>query len=119
MGPFSRLKVWQAAHELVMDVYRTSRTFPANERFGLTMQVRRSASSVAANIAEGSRSRHRADFARILNIADRETSETTYHLFLARQLGYLDRPAADRLLARADIVARMLNGLYRRVSSGS
>jgi len=70
MQPFTELKVWQRSHALVLEIYRLSRDFPAEERLGLTTQLRRAAISVPTNIAEGSRRQHAPDFARFLNIAE-------------------------------------------------
>jgi four helix bundle protein len=119
MQPFTELKVWQRAHELALAVYRASRSFPGDERFGLTAQLRRAAGAVGANIAEGSKARHRADYARILNIAEKEAAETENHLLLARDLGYLSDGLAARLLADADALGRMLNALRSRVEAAA
>jgi four helix bundle protein len=114
MQHFSKLHVWKRAHALVLAIYRETRTFPIDERFGLTAQLRRAASSVPANIAEGSKRRSDADFARFVNIAEGSLGEAEYHLILARDLGYLD---PSELLEEVDEVGRMLNGLRERLSS--
>ena len=115
MQPFEQMRVWQKAFETALEVYRATRHFPADERFGLTLQVRRSVASISANIAEGSMAEHRGDFGRSLNIAEKEAAETTSHLLLARGLEYLDAAAADGLLERLDHVRRMLSALRKRV----
>ena len=107
--------VWKAAHELTLRVYAATRGFPRDERFGLSAQLRRSSASIAANIAEGSKAATSADFARILNIAEKEAAETGYHVILARDLGYLPPNAADELLERTDHLSRMLNRLRTRL----
>jgi four helix bundle protein len=113
MQPFQELRVWIAAHGLTLEVYCVTRTFPADERFGLTSQLRRSAASVAANIAEGSAAAHPADFARVLNVAEKEAAETAYHLLLARDLGYLREADWASLIEKLGSLRRMLQ-VFRR-----
>ncbi|HEX6837928.1 MAG TPA: four helix bundle protein, partial [Polyangia bacterium] len=89
MQDFRDLKVWQRAHELTLAIYRATATFPSEERFGLTSQMRRSAASVPANIAEGRCRGSDADFGRFLRVALGSAAETEYHLILAGDLGLL------------------------------
>ena len=84
MQRFTDLKVWQRSHALVLAIYRATMSFPADERFGITSQLRRAAVSVPSNIAEGSKRQGRLDYARFLNIAEGSLSETQYLLMLAR-----------------------------------
>ena len=83
MRDFRELKVWQKAHRFVLDLYRHTQGFPAEERFGLTVQLRRAAVSVASNIAEGCGREGERDFARFLSIAGGSASEVEYQLLLA------------------------------------
>jgi four helix bundle protein len=115
MQRFTDLKVWQRSHALVLAIYRTTASFPSDERFGLTSQLRRAAASVPTNIAEGSKRQGRLDYARFLNIAEGSLSETQYLLMLARDLSYLSPDVATSLLGEADEVARMLHALRVRV----
>jgi four helix bundle protein len=111
---FHDLLVWQKAHAFVLSVYRFSAKFPADERFGLTTQIRRAAVSVPANIAEGFKRRGRSDKARVMNIAEASLEETRYYLLLARDLSYGD----DRSLAeQAEEVARLLASYIRTILS--
>ena len=87
---FEELVVWQKAHQLVLAVYRLSRTFPRSETYGLSSQFRRASVSIAANIAEGFRKRGKADKLRFLNIAQGSLEESRYYLILTRDLGYGD-----------------------------
>jgi len=87
---FKDLVVWQKAHQLVLSIYRITRNFPTDEMYGLTSQVRRSSSSVAANIAEAFKKRSAPDKLRILNIAQGSLSETEYHILLASDLDYVE-----------------------------
>jgi len=112
---FTDLRVWQEAHRLVLDVYGTTKRFPADERFGLTSQMRRSVVSVPANIAEGARRKYPAEYARILNIGEGSLAETEYFIMLARDLRYLSEPDSYRQLDQVGSVGRMLDALRRRV----
>ncbi len=87
---FQDLIVWQKAHQFVLLVYRYSESFPKNELYGLTSQLRRSAVSIPANIAEGFKKRTKPDKARYLNIAQGSLEESRYYLILAKDLDYGD-----------------------------
>jgi four helix bundle protein len=104
---FRELIVWQKAHQLVLAVYRFTKEFPADERFGLTSQLRRAAVSVPANIAEGFPKRSASDKTRFFNIAQGSLEEVHYYLILATDLGYGD---SFPLLAMYEEVGRLLNG---------
>ncbi len=86
---FRKLIVWKRAHAMTLAIYKISGKFPRHELFGLTNQVRRSAASVAANIAEGYALGSAANYLRHLNIAVGSLAETEYHLELAHVLEYL------------------------------
>lgn len=115
MQRFTDLKVWQRSHALVLALYRATASFPADERFGITSQLRRAAVSVPTNIAEGSKRQGRLDYARFLNIAEGSLGETQYLLMLARDLDYLPQDVATSLLSEADEIARMLHALRVKV----
>jgi four helix bundle protein len=83
---FQDLLVWQKAHRLVLEVYRPTKTFPRDEQYGLTSQMRRAAVSIPANIAEGFKRKGRADKGRFINTAQASLEETRYYLILARDL---------------------------------
>src|SRR2546423_8046075 len=97
MNSHERLEAWQAAHQLVLLLYRTTRSFPAEERYGLTSQIRRAAFSVAANIAEGAAKRGRREFRRYLDIALGSVTELEVALRLARDRRYLTHQAWEQL----------------------
>jgi four helix bundle protein len=113
MRDFHELKVWQKAHRCALEIYRKTQSFPAEERFGLTIQLRRAAVSVASNIAEGCGRDGERDFARFLSIAAGSASEVEYQLLLARDLGYLTDEIHGQLDARINEVKRMLNSFIR------
>jgi len=116
MRDFKQLKVWQKAHRLVLNVYRHTRGFPLDERFGLTAHLLRSAVSVPSNIAEGCGREGDKDLARFLSIAAGSASETEYQLLLARDLGFLDPEQHQDLDALINEVKRMLNAFIQRLS---
>ena len=115
MKDFKELKVWTKAHEMTMGVYQQTRCFPKEELYGLTSQLRRSAASIGANIAEGSGRRSDGEFARFLQIARGSASELEYHLLLARDLRLLQEDAFHRLDTQVTEVQRMLTSLVQRV----
>ncbi len=116
MKSFRDLKVWQKAHHMVLDVYEMTRTFPREERYGLTQQMRRAASSVPTNIVEGFKRRSDKEFAYFLNLADASLEETKYHVMLARDLGYLKEVEHGAVSALCDEVGRMLYGFQKVLS---
>jgi len=107
------LMVWAAAVALVEDVYRRTASFPRREIFGLTSQIRRSAVSVASNIAEGSARKTRAEFVHFLHIARGSVAELETQVEIAYRLSFLVRSA--RLDDEIDKVGRMLTALIRRL----
>jgi four helix bundle protein len=115
MQRYGDLKVWQRAHQLVLRVYTLTTSFPANERFGLTAQLRRAVVSVPTNIAEGSRRVGGADYARFLNIAEGSLGETDYLLLLAHDLRFVADDPVVALRAEVDEIARMLYALRIKV----
>ena len=115
MQDFRDLKVWQKAHEAVLQIYRATQSFPDTERYGLTSQIRRAAVSVPANIAEGSVRSSDADFARFLHIAIGSASEVDYYLLLARYLGHLPATSYETADQQLQEITRMLNGLLARL----
>jgi four helix bundle protein len=108
LGDYRKVAVWARAHRLTLDVYRATREFPKNELYGLTSQLRRAASSVPANIAEGCGRNSDAELARFLVIALGSMTELDYHLLLAHDLGYLPTPDYDRLAAETQECSKML-----------
>ena len=113
MFNFEKLDVWQRANELADLVYKVTRTFPDDERFGLTNQMRRAAVSVSSNIAEGSARSSRNDNARFLEIATGSLFEVVAQSFISRRQGFLNEPDFKTLYTTADELGRMLSGLRR------
>ena len=105
---FRQLRVWGKAHDLTLEVYRRTTCFPAEERFGLTRQMRRSAFSIGSNLAEGCGRDTNADFRRFVLIAMGSASELEYQLLLAHDLGYLDSSAHRPMTTAVTEIKRML-----------
>ena len=114
---FEDLKVWQKSHELVLEVYKVTQRFSNEEKFGLTSQIRRSAVSVAANIAEGSKRQHLKEYIQALYIAQGSLSETNYYLLLARDLKYLTNVKSQELFDRSEEIGKMLSGLINSLKN--
>jgi four helix bundle protein len=115
MQDFRRLRVWQGAHRTALLVYRITAGFPRSESFGITSQLRRSAASIGANVAEGCGRASDADTCRFLQIALGSACETLNHLLLARDLGLLDAGDFARVEAELLPVRRMLTRLIQRL----
>jgi four helix bundle protein len=111
MEDFKDLRVWEKAYELTLSVYRKTHEFPKEEMYGLTSQLRRAASSVGANIAEGCGRR------RFLQIARGSANEVEYHLLLARDLQFLSGDDFKDLEAAVLEIQRMLASLVQRLSA--
>lgn len=117
MKDFRDLVVWQKSHQLTLEIYRVTKEFPSEERFGLTSQLRRSAASIAANIAEGCGRGSDADLGRFLQMAMGSASETEYHLLLAHDLGYLQANQADLLTSNTQEAKRMLASFLQKLKA--
>ena len=115
MQDFQELQVWQKSHQLALQIYRVTRIFPREELYGLTSQIRRCASSIGANTAEGCCRQSSADFARFLQIACGSAGELECHTLLARDLEMLKTDTANELLKSIREIKRMLTGLINRV----
>jgi four helix bundle protein len=101
---------------MVIEVYRISREFPPDERFGLVSQLRRSAASIPANIAEGSGRNSDREFSRFLTIATGSASETEYHILLAHDLKFIRDKDFAELDRRINEIKRMLCGFMKKLT---
>lgn len=112
---YKDLIAWQKAMDLVVVIYQATTSFPADERFGLTIQTRRAAVSVPSNIAEGQGRGPGQDFVRFLSIARGSLQEVDTQLVLAVRLGFLKQSAYDPLSNLLVEVAKLINGLIRSI----
>ena len=117
MQSFRSLRVWEKAHKLTLDVYSSSKTFPREEIYGLTSQMRRSSASIGMNIAEGCCRKGNLEMARFLQIAMGSASELEYQLLLAHDLDYLRNPGYEGLATQVVEVKRMLSSLMQKVKA--
>ena len=115
MRNYKDLLVWEKSHRLTLAIYKETNAFPKEERFGLTSQVRRASSSIAANLAEGCGRRSDGEMARFVQIAMGSGAELSYHLLLCHDLGMLEAGEFTRLASDLDEVMRMLSALSGRV----
>src|SRR5438093_9200170 len=114
MRDFRQLKVWQKSHQLTLTAYKATTKFPKNELYGLTSQIRSSA-SVSANIAEGCGRRGDAELARFLQIAMGSASELEYHLLLAKDLELIADLDYRQLATAVTDVKRMLGSFLGKL----
>lgn len=108
MKDFRELKVWRKAHQLALAVYKATATFPREELYGLTSQIRRASVSISSNIAEGCGRGGDAELARFFQIAMGSASELEYHLLLAHDLSLLSGNVYEQLANDVTKVKRML-----------
>ena len=115
VSDFTRLRVWEKAHNLALDVYQISGELPKSESYGLQTQMRRAAVSIPTNLAEGSGRSTNRDFARFVSNAIGSASELDYHLLLALDLGYIDQDSAELAKTKVAEIRRMLSALRRNL----
>ena len=115
MRNYEDLHVWRKAHVLTLAVYKATRDFPNEERFGLTSQIRRSCASIGANLAEGCGRRSDGEMARFVHIAMGSGAELSYHLRLARDLDLLSGASSEHLRSDLNEVMRMLSSLSQKL----
>lgn len=116
MRDHRKLEVFQLADSLTLSIYAVTRRFPEDERYGLTSQLRRAAVSIGANIVEGCSRSTKPDYVRFLGLAYSSAREVEYELSIARRLGYLDAPAAEKVELLALRTCRGLHGLIRALN---
>ncbi len=113
---FRELEVWKQSMDLAEEIYRITRSFPKEEMFGLTGQMRRSALSIPSNIAEGNGRMHTKEYVRFLHIALGSLLELITQIELARRLQYISPEAYRKLTIRCDGINKMLSSMIRALS---
>jgi four helix bundle protein len=111
------LIVWQRSIELVSEIYLSTQSFPTNERFGLTAQIRRAAVSIPSNIAEGQGRCTTGEFRQFLVHARGSLLEVETQIFIATNLGYLNQSQIGALFKRVSEIGRILNGLIKSLKN--
>lgn len=119
MRNFKELIVWQKAHKLTLAIYKITATFPREEMYGLTSQMRRSSSSIPTNIAEGCGRISDADFARFLSIAMGSASELQYQLLLVNDLNFISQENYERLETEVTEIKKMLTSFIKKLKAES
>ncbi|MDH3943102.1 MAG: four helix bundle protein [Anaerolineae bacterium] len=119
MKDFKKLKVWEKAHTLTLEIYRATGSFPKEELYGLTSQIRRASSSIPANIAEGYGRDSDAELRRFLNISSGSATELEYHLLLAKDLEFLPASLHQNINNELMEIQKMLAGLLRKIKVGN
>jgi four helix bundle protein len=117
MFNFEKLDVWQKAIDFADLIYNETRKFPAEERFGLTNQLRRAAVSISSNIAEGASRSSKTDFARFTEIAAGSVFEAVSQAFIARRQSFLNEQQFRGIYGNAEELSRMLSGLRKSLLS--
>ena len=115
MESYRELKVWEQAMNLAVACYETTKTFPREELFGMASQIRRSASSIPANIAEGWGRQSTGDYIKFLRVAQGSLKELETHLILSHRVGLLDADTIQKLDSRTTEIGKMLAALIRSV----
>jgi four helix bundle protein len=117
MQDYRKLIVWKKSHLLAVDVYKATNTFPRNEQFTLTSQIRRACVSIPANIAEGCGRSSSTELVRFLQIASGSVHELEYHLLLAKELKYLNAEKYDKIDGQVGEIKRMLSALINKIKT--
>lgn len=113
---FKDILAWQKAHEFVIKVYKTTKTFPEWERYGLCSQFQRAAVSMPANIAEDYKRLGTADKLHFMNIAQGSLEECRYYVLLTKDIGYINQHTHDVLNADIEEVSKLLNGYCKGIT---
>ncbi len=116
MRDYKKMTVWQKSYALGIEVYTTTKTFPKEESYGLTSQLRRAAISVPSNIAEGSRRSTEKDFRSFLFTAFGSGAELEVQILFAKDLGYISEKEAARILTELEEIMKMLNSFIQTLS---
>ena len=112
---FENIIAWQKAHEFTLLVYKISRNFPADEKFGLTSQFRRAAVSIEANIAEGYKKLSKTDKLRFMNIAQGSLEECRDYIILSRDLNFTTVVEFENMVDCIEVASKLLNGYCKGI----
>ena len=113
MANYRNLIVWQKAHLLALSIYKITKKFPKDEKYGLTLQIRRAALSVPANIVEGYNRKSKKEFARFIDISFGSLAETEYLLEFSLDLGYIDKTNFQEIKELIEEISKLLWGLQK------
>jgi hypothetical protein len=113
---FEKLEVWQNSRQLVKEIYLVTSSFPENEKFGITNQLRRASTSISANIAEGFSRKSNKEKSRFLNIAFGSTIEVINFLILSNDLGFLTNENYNKLREKSEFITNQINSLNKSLN---
>lgn len=116
MQDFRKLQIWQKSHKLTIEIYKSTKDFPREELYGLTSQLRRAASSIPTNIAEGCARGSDKDFARFIQIAMGSANETEYLILLSTELGYIFIDKSKEISEDIQSLKKMLTSLIKTLN---
>lgn len=119
MRDYKKFLVWEKSHQLTLDVYKNTFSFPKDEMFGLISQMKRSSSSIPTNIAEGCGRNSDKDFCRFLYIAFGSANELEYQILLSIDLKFIENENGQKLLFQVEEIKKMLNGLITKLNTVS
>ena len=117
MSNYKKLKAWENAHKFTIDIYKLTKGFPEDEKYGLISQIRRSVSSIPTNIVEGCGQLDNGNLIRFLGIAKGSAFETEYQLLLSKDLGYIGANEFNILTEKIKFIIRMLNNLIKSLKN--
>lgn len=119
MQDFTKLLVWQKSHSFTVNLYKISSSFPQEEKYGLTNQIRRASISIESNIAEGCGRDGDKEFSRFLDIAQGSCYEVKCQIFIARDLGYISADKSNLVVLKIDEIMKMIYGLKSKLKAKS
>ncbi|MBI4692211.1 MAG: four helix bundle protein [Candidatus Terrybacteria bacterium] len=117
INDFDDLEAWKKGHQLVLEIYKITKEFPKEEKFGIISQLQRASSSITANVAEGFSRYHFNDKSRFYYQARGSVSEVKNFLLLAKDLDYLDSKTLESLIEITNTTQRLINGLIRSIGN--
>lgn len=116
---FKELIVWQKSHKLVLEIYKVTRSYPKEEVYSLTNQIRRASVSIAANIAEGYKKKTKASKLNFLNISEGSLEEVKYYIILSRDLEFISEKEFNQLESITEEVGRLISGYSSAISKNN
>jgi len=111
------LKVFKIAHDLTLEIYKITKNFPSEEKFDLISQMRRAASSICANMMEGSYRNNSKEFRQFCGIARGSVGELRYFIILSQDLGYISNDMSTKLIEKTATVSKMIYGLIKSLEN--
>ena len=116
---FKELIVWHKSHKLVLEIYKATKTYPRDEIYALTNQIRRAAVSIAANISEGYKKKTKPSKLNFLNISEGSLEEVKYYILLSKDLEFITEKEFNSLEALSEEVGRLINGYSNAISKSN